>query len=53
MKSLIRFLPLPLIPAALALLILATGTLNHPGFPVLLRKSYQSFVGVMMLLMQL
>jgi hypothetical protein len=48
-----RFLPLCVLPAALALAVLAAGTLRHPGPPSLLHQGYQSFVGVLMLLMQL
>lgn len=48
-----RFLPLCILPAVLALAVLAAGTLRHPGLPPLIHQGYQSFVGVLMLLMQL
>jgi hypothetical protein len=53
MKPLFRFLPLAILPAALALALLAAGALLLPALPPLVRQGYQSFVGVMMLLMQL
>jgi len=53
MRSLLRFLPLGIISASLTLVILAAGALRHPGLPALFHQGYQSFVGVMVLLMQL
>lgn len=53
MKVPCRFLPLLILPAALALAVLAAGTLRNPGLPPLVTQGYQSFVGVLMLLMQL
>ena len=52
MKIPYRFLPLGIIPAVLAIALLAAGTLRHPGVPPILSQGYQSFVGVLMLLMQ-
>lgn len=53
MKVPYRFLPLGILPVVLALFVLALDTLRHPGWPSVLHQGYQSFVGVLMLLMQL
>jgi len=45
MKVPYRFFPLGILPAILALSILAAGTLRQPGLPVILHQGYQSFVG--------
>lgn len=52
MKKYLRFIPLALIPLGLGVLLMGLKVLHHPQVPVLLLKGYQSFVGVMMLLMQ-
>jgi hypothetical protein len=52
MKTFMRFLPIGLIPLGLALLAVGVRWSHHPQVPVLLSKGYQSFVGVLMLLMQ-
>jgi hypothetical protein len=52
MKIPYRFLPLGILPAALALAVLAAGAIRHAGPPAPLAQGYQSFVGVLMLLLQ-
>ena len=52
MKRYLRFLPLGSIPMFLAMLAIVLDQMHHPLEPVLLQEGYQSFVGVLMLLMQ-
>jgi|GEM_PF-1530737 len=52
MKKYLRFLPLALIPVGLGALLLGLKIAHHSIMPDLLHKGYQSFIGVLMLLMQ-
>ena len=52
MNRFMRFLPIGLIPLGLALMAVGLRWSHHPQIPALLSKGYQSFVGVLMLLMQ-
>jgi len=52
MRRILRFLPIALIPIGLAILALGVRWADHPQAPALLSKGYQSFMGVLMLLMQ-
>jgi hypothetical protein len=52
MKKYLRFLPLALIPMGLGALLLGLKIAHHPLLPDLILKGYQSFISVLMLLMQ-
>jgi hypothetical protein len=52
MKRFLPWAPLGLIPAGLAGLAIGLKLLQQPSWPALVHKGFQSFIGVMMLLLQ-
>ena len=53
MKRTLAWLPFGLIPAGLAVLVIGFKMFHQPSWPILVHKGFQSFIGVMMLLLQL
>lgn len=52
MRRTLPWIPLGIIPLGLAALLLGFKMLHQPAWPALLHKGFQSFIGVMMLLLQ-
>jgi hypothetical protein len=52
MRKYLHFLPLGFIPLGLTALVFVLRVMHQPQVPTVLHKSFQSFMGVMMLLMQ-
>jgi hypothetical protein len=53
MRRTLAWVPFGLIPAGLAALAIAFKMLQQPAWPALIHQGFQSFIGVMMLLLQL
>jgi len=53
MKRTLTWVPFGLIPVGLAALVFGFKMLQQPAWPSLVHKGFQSFIGVMMLLLQL
>lgn len=52
MKRLLPWVPFGLIPVGLAALVFGFKLLQQPAWPSLVHRGFQSFIGVMMLLLQ-